>query len=162
MNLIALNDQTDHGKIPDGVTVRRATGAEMVDLRHAVLRQGLPRTDAIFSADCVSSSGHFGAFLDGETLCCATFHLNHWEDAAAFQLRGMATHPAYRGRGLGAAVLTLAERTMTAEQNVLQLWCNAREPAVPFYQSMGWKVVSERFEIPTAGPHYKMAKRVGG
>jgi len=40
------------------------------------------------------------------------------------------------------------------------LWCNARVPAVGFYESLGWRVVSERFEIPTAGPHVKMVRRL--
>jgi hypothetical protein len=42
----------------------------------------------------------------------------------------------------------------------LLLWCNARVPAVPFYREMGWAVVSEPFEIPTAGPHVRMVKRL--
>ena len=41
-----------------------------------------------------------------------------------------------------------------------QLWCNARTPAVGFYQRMGWAVVSDVFEIPTAGPHVRMTKRL--
>ena len=40
------------------------------------------------------------------------------------------------------------------------LWCNARVPYVPFYEAMGWRVVSGQFEIPTAGPHVKMLKRL--
>ena len=37
---------------------------------------------------------------------------------------------------------------------------NARIAAVPFYQSMGWKIVSELFDIPTAGMHHRMIKRM--
>ena len=42
------------------------------------------------------------------------------------------------------------------------LWCNARTPAVGFYENMRWRVVSAPFEIPTAGPHVKMVKRLTG
>jgi GNAT superfamily N-acetyltransferase len=142
------------------IIIRRADAAELVDLRHRVLRLGLPRTDAIFDDDESPTSGHFGAFVEGVAVCCATFHLKPWQSAPAFQLRGMATDPDYRGRGVGRAVLDLAEKTMTADRQILQLWCNAREPAVPFYQNAGWAIASERFEIPTAGPHFRMAKRV--
>jgi hypothetical protein len=30
--------------------------------------------------------------------------------------------------------------------------------AIGFYQKLGWKIESEEFEIPTAGPHFKIAK----
>jgi GNAT superfamily N-acetyltransferase len=143
----------------EGIIIRRADAAELVDLRHRVLRQGLPREQAIFPGDELPTSGHFGAFADGIAVCCATFHLSQWDDQPAYQLRGMATDTAYRGRGLGRAVLELAEKTITADRRILQLWCNAREIAVPFYQTAGWVIVSERFHIPTAGPHFRMTKR---
>ena len=39
------------------------------------------------------------------------------------------------------------------------LWCNARVPAMGFYQKLAWQVVSDEFHIPTAGPHVKMVRR---
>ena len=33
-----------------------------------------------------------------------------------------------------------------------------RAPAVPFYQRAGWTVVSDVFDIPTAGPHHRMTR----
>jgi hypothetical protein len=45
-----------------------------------------------------------------------------------------------------------------ADGPVRQLWCNARVPAANFYRKLGWQVVSEVFEIPTAGPHVRMTK----
>jgi GNAT superfamily N-acetyltransferase len=142
------------------VIIRRSSADEIIDLRHRVLRPGLPRDAAMFPGDELPSSGHFGAFADGIAVCCATFHLNSWDSAPALQLRGMATDAGMRGKGLGRAVLHLAESAMTADRRVLQLWCNAREIAVPFYQSMGWAIASEKFEIPTAGPHFRMTKRM--
>jgi GNAT superfamily N-acetyltransferase len=41
------------------------------------------------------------------------------------------------------------------------LWCNARETAIGFYQRNGWTVESDRFDVPTVGPHVKMLKRLG-
>jgi predicted GNAT family N-acyltransferase len=143
----------------DGIIVRQADGSELIDLRHRVLRAGLPREEAMFAGDEKPTSAHFGAFADGVCVCCASFHLNEWEGKPAYQLRGMATDLAYRGMGLGKAVLELGESTITADGKVPQLWCNAREIAVPFYKSAGWEIVSERFQIPTAGPHFRMTKR---
>ena len=83
-----------------------------------------------------------------------------WEDSPAWQLRGMATDARYRGKGIGTAVLQLAEKTVIATGFSRLLWCNARVPALAFYERQGWRVMSEQFDIPTAGPHRKMLKRV--
>jgi predicted GNAT family N-acyltransferase len=144
----------------DPVIIRRAALAELVDLRHAVLRQGLPRAEAMFAGDDAETSRHYGAFRGGEVLCCATLHLNEWEGWPAWQLRGMATAPQARRQGLGRRVLALIEHDLIAGADVLQLWCNARVPALEFYRQMGWEVVSDVFEIPTAGPHVRMVKRL--
>jgi GNAT superfamily N-acetyltransferase len=148
---LILNDQP--------ITVRRAMAEEIIDLRHRVLRAGLPRSEAIFPGDELPGNHHFGAFGDAESsaaLCCATFHLSSWKDQPAWQLRGMATDPAWVGIGLGRAVLNLAIGSIKAASPVHQFWCNARLIAIPFYQKMGWEIASERFEIPTAGPHHRM------
>ena len=136
------------------VNVRPARWEELVDLRHGVLRQGLPRGEAIFPGDDAPTTRHFGAFHAGVAVGCATFLLNRWEAEPAWQLRGMATLPEYRGKGVGRALLDEAE----AGLGDALLWCNARVPAVGFYQAMGWRVVSAQFEVPTAGPHVKMTR----
>lgn len=146
------------------VIVRPARWEEIVDLRHAVLRQGLPRQEAIFPGDEAPTSRHCGAFCDGVAVGCATFHASAWEQQPAWQLRGMATSPEFRRRGLGRVILEEMEADFRADGGGGPgplLWCNARVPYVPFYQAMGWHVVSGQFEIPTAGPHVKMIKRLG-
>lgn len=129
-----------------------------------MLREGLPRSEAIFPGDDAPTSRHYGVFRGDRALCCATLHLNAWEGEPAWQLRGMATAPEVRGQGLGRRVMELIEQDVRARatggQPVLLLWCNARVPAVEFYRRMGWQVVSESFEIPTAGPHVRMMKRL--
>ena len=49
----------------------------------------------------------------------------------------------------------------TARSPVRLFWCNARVPALRFYQRHGWRIVSDQFDIPTAGPHRKLVKRLG-
>ena len=145
------------------VVIRPAQWDEIVDLRHAVLRQGLPREEALFPGDDAPTSRHWAAISDGLVVGCATLHASQWEGEPAWQLRGMATVPEFRGKGIGRALL----EEMVAEFHAAGpagagtlLWCNARVPAVGFYQTMGWQVVSGQFEIPTAGPHVKMIKRL--
>ena len=147
------------------LVVRAARWEEIVDLRHAVLRQGLPREEALFAGDDLPTSRHCGAFADGVAVCCATLHASEWEGEAAWQLRGMATLPEFRGKGVGRAVLEVMEADFNGHGGAgagagALCWCNARVPAVGFYETMGWRVVSGMFEIPTAGPHVKMVKRL--
>ena len=142
------------------VDFRLAQPDELIDLRHRVLRQGLPRQEAIFPGDDQPSSRHFGAFTGSRIICCATFHLEDWQNQPAWRLRGMATEEAFRSRGVGRELLACAEQVLRNAGPIRQLWCNARVPAARFYQSLGWMIASEMFDIPTAGPHYKMVKKL--
>src|SRR5437762_710073 len=108
------------------VRIGPAKLADIVDLRHVVLRQGLGRDAAIFEGDESPTSHHFAAFADGKCVGCATFHLNEWEGRPAYQLRGMATAAGFRSGGIGTALLELAEETLRAAGPIRQLWCNAR------------------------------------
>ncbi|MDB5356877.1 MAG: acetyltransferase, gnat family [Phycisphaerales bacterium] len=148
-----------------GVQVRRATLEEIIDLRHAVLRQGLPRQAAIFPGDELATSRHYGALLPAAASACivgcATLHLNQWEGRPAWQLRGMATAAGHRGQGLGRSLLVFIEKEiLTNPSTPKRLWCNARVPAAGFYETLGWQIVSEQFDIPTAGPHVRMTREL--
>jgi GNAT superfamily N-acetyltransferase len=142
--------------------LRRGSLEEIVDLRHVALRAGLPREAAIFDGDHDASTRHYAAFGGPgmRVVGCATLHLNSWNGQPAWQLRGMATDPSVRGTGVGRRLLEFAERDLADAPAVQQLWCNARVPAVGFYQRAGWVVASEVFDIPTAGPHVRMTKRL--
>jgi predicted GNAT family N-acyltransferase len=140
--------------------VRRVSADAVIDLRHIVLRDGLPRREAIFPGDDSPSARHYGAFEDDRLIGCVTLHLNKWETQPAWQLRGMAVASDVRSSGIGRAMIEMLERDLD-DSPVRQLWCNARVPASGFYVKLGWKIVSEQFEIPTAGPHVRMARRLG-
>lgn len=137
------------------IVVRPAALAEIIALRHAVLRAGMPREAAQFDGDDEPATLHVGAFLpDGAVVGCASAMCRPFDDRDAHQLRGMATRPDLVGRGVGARVLGLVETTLAPAF----LWCNARVPAAEFYRRLGWTVVSDVFDIPTAGPHYRMTR----
>ncbi len=140
-------------------TVQPVPAAAVVDLRQRVLRPGLPRATAVFPGDDLPTSRHFAATDSaGLVVGVASFHLNEDGGEPAWQLRGMATDPAWAGRGVGRRVLAVGEAAVVAA-GPRRLWCNARERAVGFYQRLGWAIVSERFEIAAVGPHFRMAKR---
>lgn len=144
--------------------IRTITAAETLDLRHAILRAGLPHETANFPGDDAPSSRHFGAFRDGLLVGVATMHYVPLLDqpdheGSAFQVRGMATAEEVRGLGVGSALLAacIAEARRTGAN---WIWCNARTPAAGFYGRHGFEVQGGVFDIPTAGPHVRMIRAV--
>ena len=137
--------------------VRLAALDEILALRHAELRPGLPLATACFDGDAEAATRHFGAFLaDGTVAGCASFMRRDHDGAPAHQLRGMATRADLAGRGVGAALLRAAVAHLQQHDGARRLWCNARVAAVPFYERMGWRAVSGVFDVPTVGPHRVM------
>lgn len=145
----------------DEVIIRAARTEEVIELRHAILRTGLPRELAYFDGDDEPTTHHVVAERHGKIVGCATVLRRPWNGAPAWQVRGMAVAPELRGRGVGAMLLEELERIVARDvKPSLQLWCNARVPARRFYEQHGWVVASDEFAIEHAGPHVKMVKRL--
>ncbi len=150
-------------------TVRLGRVDEIIDLRWRVLRDGLPREEAMFPHDDDAECRHALAVDEsGAVICCATMHPEGWHGneavpaAPAWRLRGMATDAAWQGKGAGARVLRMLEEVSQVVRPTGLLWCNARVRAIPFYERAGWVTRSELFDIPTAGPHKRMTKEMRG
>lgn len=139
--------------------IRPIRAAETHALRLPILRAGLPPESACFPGDDAAETIHFGAFAGERLVGIATLLRaplpEHPELFRAWQLRGMATLPEVRGQGRGRDLL-LAALHHAREQSGDVLWCNARVPAVPFYERHGLAILGAEFEIPTAGPHRRM------
>lgn len=82
------------------------------------------------------------------------------EAADTWRLRGMATLPDARDRGIGSAVLArLIEHARS--RGAAEIWCNARIRAVPFYERAGLQAEGEVFDVPGIGPHRLMRRPLG-
>jgi GNAT superfamily N-acetyltransferase len=141
------------------LVVRPISAEETLDLRQPILRAGLPRETAVFPGDEAPSSRHFGAFLDERLIGVATMHFvplpDRPDSEPAYQVRGMATLEEARGQGVGGALL--AACVEEAVRNGAQwIWCNARTPAASFYARHGFEIQGGIFDLPNAGPHYRM------
>jgi GNAT superfamily N-acetyltransferase len=137
---------------------RPATIDEIVDLRWRILRAGLPRETAVFEGDDWPETQHFGAFAGGRLQGIATIlraPFSGEPQMEARQLRGMAVLPETQGTGCGTALVG-ACIAAARDAGAAVLWCNARTPAAKFYARLGFETVGGEFEIPTAGPHYRM------
>jgi GNAT superfamily N-acetyltransferase len=136
--------------MPD-LALRAIPLADTRPLRQAVLRPHQTIEDLI--AHEPEDAYAVGVF-DGDELIAVGF-VGPEGEPRAWRVRGMATAPAARGRGAGAAVLT-ALVDHAREQGATRIWCNARTPARSLYERGGFRAVSDEFELPQIGPHFVM------
>jgi GNAT superfamily N-acetyltransferase len=137
------------------VGVRPVDPAQTRALRQRVLRPHESLEElASHEPPGVHAVGAFdGDELVGVGFVCPDGGSDEW------RVRGMATVPELRGRGVGSAILA-ALLDHARAQGATRVWCNARTPALSLYSRAGFQVESEEFEIPGIGPHFVMALRV--
>jgi ribosomal protein S18 acetylase RimI-like enzyme len=148
------------------MTIERVEKHKVYPLRLQVLRPGGVLSDCVFPGDEDAHTLHLAAFDSGtELVGVASFYrasLHAVFGDHPVQLRGMATHPSVRGKGYGKALVRFALHFFSANEADLSekapdvMWCNAREVAVLFYESLGFQIASPRFDIPGIGAHRVM------
>jgi GNAT superfamily N-acetyltransferase len=141
------------------VTVVELDADATHDLRRRVLRVGTPSTEVIWEDDTAEGTVHLGVVdttgADGKrhVLAISTWIERAHPDRPArrgVQLRGMATDPAWAGRGLGALLL----RTGIVRQRaagVELVWARARDTALDFYLRHGFEVFGRGYVDLTTG-----------
>ena len=77
----------------------------------------------------------------------------------AFQIRQMGTLLSYQRQGHAASVLQKLEQVMSSKFDCKIGLLQAREHAIPFYQTQGWHCIDEPYVIGVIGPHRSMMKR---
>lgn len=137
--------------------VVRVPAEAILPLRAQVLREGLGLDSARFDADDGPTTVHLAVHdpADGEVAACGTWFVDPLPAGEpAWRLRGMATRPQNRGQGAGSAVLR-SGLAMGVGRQLATAWCNARVPAIGFYERHGWTIDSAEFES-SHGPHRRM------
>ena len=103
-----------------------------------------------------SQADHAGP---GAALCPAFGPLSSDEFRPAIQIRQMGTLPSHRRKGYAAEVLRLLEVKSKSIVGARAGFLQAREHAIPFYESQGWSIIDEPYDIAGIGPHRSMMKR---
>ena len=76
----------------------------------------------------------------------------------AIQIRQMGTLASHRRKGFAAAVLSQLEENAVKKFGAVIGFLQAREHAIPFYQSQGWEIIDEEYVIQGIGNHRSMMK----
>lgn len=126
-------------------------------LRYQVLRQpwqqppGSERTD-----DDAAPTTHHAMLLtdDGTVAGVARLHPSGPNEV---QVRAVAVHPAWQGRGVGQQLMAYLEEYATAH-GFTSCILHARESAVPFYQKIGYEIVAPSHTLFGVIPHFLMRK----
>ena len=132
--------------------------ADVLPLRHRILRPGQPLAAAYLPQDALSDAVHTSARLGSEIIAVASFYREsapeyHYENS--WRLRGMATGEDYRGVGIGGSLLLFGLERMVA-RHADYVWCHARLTAEGFYRRFGFVSYGEPFMVQEIGLHVKM------
>jgi GNAT superfamily N-acetyltransferase len=133
---------------------------EVCELRRLILRPHQSASDCSHASDRAPGTLHVGATIAGHLASIATILREPLEGDPSdedWRVRGMATLPEAHGLGLGGMVLRPCIEHAEAKGARL-IWCNARSPAVGFYQRFGFEVRGDEFQLPDIGPHYVMIR----
>ena len=140
--------------------IKEITSLETFEVRHPVLRPGLPIESCRFNGDDDKATKHFGFYANDQLVGVASIF-----DATppfetqfkSFQLRGMAVLSGFQNQNIGQKLLTHIEQII--EQKPVVVWFNARKVAEKFYQKMGYQPIGDYFDIPLIGAHIVMFKK---
>lgn len=145
------------------IEIRPASAGEVYPLRHAILRPNRPLEDCEFPGDSDRETVHFAAYSGDTIVGIASVYRQPCpvdDSLSAWRLRGMATAPEVRGKGIGQRLLSVCLAHVESRGGRLA-WCNARTPAVGFYERFGFACIGGEFELEGIGPHFLMIRSFG-
>ncbi|MCE1188423.1 MAG: GNAT family N-acetyltransferase [Ignavibacteria bacterium] len=127
--------------------------SDEVALRTRVLRKplGMQYTREQLQED--DSDVHLHAMIGDQLAGCL---LLRRIDSHLFQIRQVAVKPEVQRKGIGTQLVLKAE-TLVREQGGSNILLHSRKTAIPFYQTLGYSVISEEY-IEVSLPHRTMQK----
>ncbi len=135
------------------IRIQQPEYMEVLALRQEVLRQplGLNLYEEDLSAELDAQI--FIYQLDDKVVGCL---LALPVDVASIRLKQMAVSAQCQGKGIGNKLMLAAEAFAKAK-GFSKIYFHARESALPFYEKLGYEILSDTFE-EVGIPHKKMGK----
>lgn len=129
---------------------------ESIALRDLVLRK--PLGLSFFAEDLAQEwNQHHIAYIDSNSEIKGILVLKQL-DGRILKMRQVAVHPDYQGQGIGSKLVGYSEEHAD-RLGAIRIELNAREIAIPFYESLQYHKVGSMF-TEVGIPHYKMEKEI--
>jgi GNAT superfamily N-acetyltransferase len=144
------------------MTIKDINASGTTAIRHQILRAGQPIETCFYPDDNSDETFHLGVFEKGRLVSIGSFYQQNLPDlpvANQYRFRGIATLPNFRNRGFAAAMINFAIKRLKTK-GVEAIWCNARTSALGLYKKLGFKIVSDEFDIEGIGLHVVMMLRI--
>ncbi|MFN8311100.1 MAG: GNAT family N-acetyltransferase [Chitinophagales bacterium] len=125
--------------------------AQALLLRNEVLRIPLGLKYSRQDLENDRNDQHLGVFRQNEIVGCLILTQT---DATTFKMRQVAVSTNFQRNGIGRLMINAAHQLARTRQ-ITRIFCHAREEAVPFYQSMQYRMAGEKF-FEIGIPHYHM------
>lgn len=123
---------------------------QLVDLRRQILRLPLGLNFTLQDLEEEYNQVHLAAIEHGNVLG----GLLLVDEGDKYKLRQMCVAENQQGKSIGSNLLDAAKK-LALSYDKIQIYCHAREIAIPFYLKNGYEVYGEKFE-EVGIPHYKM------
>jgi ribosomal protein S18 acetylase RimI-like enzyme len=130
-------------------------------LRYEVLRQPWqqpPGSERADDDEAPTTHHAMSVADDGTVVGVARLHPS---GPGQVQVRAVAVHPAWQGRGVGQQLMTYLEG-YAAAQGFTDCILHARDTAVAFYQKLGYEIVEPSHTLFGVIPHFLMRKSLAG
>jgi predicted GNAT family N-acyltransferase len=144
------------------VEINKVDAEKIRPLRHSELRKGQDFSTTSYLKDYEEGTFHMACIVDDKIVTCATFYAQtsiKIKSNQAYRLRGMATDSQFQRKGYARNLMIESFKELK-KRNCDMVWCNARLVAVSFYESLGFKIKGDLFDIAEIGPHYYMYKEI--
>ncbi len=144
------------------IQIKKISADETIELRHSVLRSGMPKEESVFEGDYDDDTLHLGAFNKDNLIGVITFHkkkTNTYKVHPVYRLTGLAVLDEFRGKGVGKKLVEKGIEKVSKNESVF-IWCFARDFAVNFYEKLGFLLKIQQVIIPNIGSHRIMFKFV--
>jgi predicted GNAT family N-acyltransferase len=128
---------------------------QALKLRESILRIPLGLTLSTKDVEWDSQQIHIGAFNQTELIGCIVVAMLE-NEPSSFRIRQMAVKESYRQKGIGRALVLLAEECIK-NNNGTRIVLDARKIALGFYKSLNYTITSDEF-IANSIPHLVMEK----
>lgn len=130
--------------------------SRIIDLRYEVLRKPWGQSKETATDRLENESINVFVEKNGKIVACGRLQDN---GHGIGQIRYMAVHPEFQGKGLGKRIIKELERK-AKKMELKELELQARENAVEFYQSCGYTIKERTFKLWDIIQHYLMTKTI--